>query len=186
MVRSRVAGLFAVSFLLGACASPRAPSAPAAIAVHLEPAACGSIERLHVAGDVYLASQPRAADFERLRALGVKTILNVRREAELGEFDEHALVEQLGLTYVSVPFSKADDLTDETLDLLRKQLSGGAERPMLFHCHSGNRVGAVWLAHRVLDGGLTWEAALEEAKTVGMKPAAYEARIQRYVESRRK
>jgi protein tyrosine phosphatase (PTP) superfamily phosphohydrolase (DUF442 family) len=95
-------------------------------------------------------------------------------------------VEQLGLTYVSVPFSKADDLTDETLDLLRKQLSGGAERPMLFHCHSGNRVGAVWLAHRVLDGGLTWEAALEEAKTVGMKPAAYEARIQRYVESRRK
>ena len=51
---------------------------------------------------------------------------------------------------------------------------------MILHCSSANRVGAVWLAHRVLDGGLKYNEALSEAKTVGLKLPAYEERVKEY------
>jgi hypothetical protein len=50
------------------------------------------------------------------------------------------------------------------------------------HCHSGNRVGAIWLAWRVLDGGLAWDKALDEAHEVGLKTPAFETRVKDYVE----
>jgi hypothetical protein len=45
------------------------------------------------------------------------------------------------------------------------------ERPLLLHCASANRVGAVWLAHRVLDGGLSYDAALREAELLPQQEA---------------
>jgi hypothetical protein len=42
-------------------------------------------------------------------------------------------------------------------------------------------VGAVWLAHRVLDGGLSYDDALKEAKTVGLKTPAFEEKVKDYI-----
>ena len=55
----------------------------------------------------------------------------------------------------------------------------------MLHCASGNRVGAVWLAYRVLDEGLEPGAALEEARTIGLRSAGYEERALEYVRARR-
>jgi protein tyrosine phosphatase (PTP) superfamily phosphohydrolase (DUF442 family) len=63
----------------------------------------------------------------------------------------------------------------------RKQLKA-AERPILLHCGSANRVGAVWLPYRVLDAGLAWDAALAEAKTIGLRTPALEAKAMDYVQ----
>ena len=52
------------------------------------------------------------------------------------------------------------------------------------HCASANRTGAVWLAHRIVDGGLEFEAALAEARQVGLRTPAYEDRVREYVEAR--
>ena len=86
----------------------------------------------------------------------------------------------LGLTYHNPAWNGEEELTDEVfdqvLDLLRSE-----ERVILFHCSSANRVGAIWVAYRALDGGLDVEEAVGEGKTVGMKSPAYEQKARDYV-----
>ncbi|MEM9556140.1 MAG: protein tyrosine phosphatase family protein [Acidobacteriota bacterium] len=140
----------------------------------------GTIARLHTLDGVFLASQPQPADFERARTDGVKTVINLRHEDET-DFDEPTVVEELGLGYVHLPFNGPDELTDEVFDQARELLRT-TERPILLHCGSANRVGAVWLPYRVLDEGLSWDEALAEAKEVGLKTPAYEELAKDYVE----
>lgn len=152
----------------------------------LEPYSCGTIERLHTFQGLFLASQPSADDLRHAKEGGIKTVMSLRPASELKEFDEPALVHELGMEFVNIGFAGPDTLTDEVIDQARAVLNDPAKRPMMVHCHSGNRVGAIWLAHRVLDGGLTWDAALAEAKEVGLKTPTLEARVQKYVDSHRK
>lgn len=168
-----------------ATAATPAPVAPVQPVVPVEPvtlelATCGSIAKLHAFGDVWLAGQPAAADLEEAKAKGVRTVVNLRRKTEQGDFDEEAFVTGLGLDYVNLPISGAQDLTDEVFASARLLL-GKAQRPLLLHCASANRVGAVWIPWRVLDGGLTLDDAVAEAKTIGLKTPELEARARDYV-----
>lgn len=186
-----------LALALAACASEEPRPAPArpqtsasrplhqAIATdRLEPHSCGSIQRLHTCGGIFLASQPAAADFQLAKDAGIKTVINLRKPDELVEFDEPKLVGELGLRYVSLPWNSADELTDAVFAEGRRLLDE-AERPILLHCHSGNRVGAIWLAWRALDGGLSYEDALAEARTVGLKAPPLEAKARDYIERQR-
>ncbi|MBK7644821.1 MAG: hypothetical protein IPJ19_17565 [Planctomycetes bacterium] len=87
----------------------------------------------------------------------------------------------MGLAYVNIPFGKPEQLTDEVFAKARGEL-GKAQKPILLHCHSANRVGAIWLAYRVLDDGLAYDAALAEAKTVGLTSPALEAKAKDYIQ----
>jgi uncharacterized protein (TIGR01244 family) len=158
--------------------SPSATTEPAA---KLEPTTCGKIARVHRLADVYLAGQPTADDLAEAKKLGIKTVLNLRPDAELKGFDERAAVEAAGLAYIHIPFSGADDLNDAIFDKAREQLKK-SERPLLLHCASANRVGAVWLPYRVLDNGIDYDAALAEAKAVGLRTPAMQAKAKEYVE----
>ena len=48
-----------------------------------------------------------------------------------------------------------------------------ANRPMFIHCTAAIRVGAFWMIRRVLRDGFTPEAALEEARKVGLVPTPH-------------
>ena len=175
------ARLFVVAIALS-FSMARAEDKPAKIEKpkKLEPAKCGAVKQLHVLDDIFLAGQPSAADFAEFKKRGVKSVLNVRTKEEL-DFDEAKTLKDLGLSYHHIPIASANALTDENFDKIRKLLNTKEERPLLFHCASANRVGAVWLAHRVLDGGLTYDAALIEAKAVGLSAPALEAKAKDYI-----
>ena len=147
----------------------------------LEPYECGTITRLHTYGGVFLASQPAAEDFEMAKKGGIKTVINLRLPEEQKDFDEAEFVRSLGIQYYNPGFNGPDMLTDPIFDRVRELLNQAENKPILLHCSSANRVGAVWLAHRVLDGGLTYDAALAEAKTVGLKLPAYEEIAKDYI-----
>lgn len=151
----------------------------------LLPAQCGGITRLHVLGDIYLGSQPKAEDFAQARKDGIRTVINLRHAAELTDFNEQQVVEAEGLAYVNIPWSGANELTDAIFDSARAQFTS-APRPMLVHCASANRVGAVWIPYRVLDAGVTWDAALVEAKTIGLKSPEFEAKALDYIQRHEK
>ena len=146
----------------------------------LEPAKCGKVQPLHVLDDIYLAGQPSREDFQAFKERGVKAVVNLRTKEEL-DWDEAKVLKDLDLQYHHIPIKSADALTDETFDKLRKVFNDRDERPLLVHCAVASRVGAVWLAHRVLDDGVTYEAALAEAKTVGLKHPALEAKAKDYI-----
>lgn len=146
----------------------------------LAPLQCGKIARLHTLGGLFLASQPDKADFTHAKEAGIKTVLNLRQSDEM-DWDEGELVRSLGMEYVHLPFRAPATLTDEVFDQARKLLADKEKRPLLVHCASANRVGAVWLVHRVLDDGKSYDDALEEAKTVGLALPAYEEKAKDYI-----
>lgn len=146
----------------------------------LEPFQCGKVARLHTLGGLFLASQPEQDDFTHAKEAGIKAVLNLRQPDEM-DWDEGKLVKSLGMEYVNLPFRAPATLTDEVFDKARKLLGDKEKRPLLVHCASANRVGAVWLVHRVLDDGKSYEDALEEAKTVGLALPAYEEKAKDYI-----
>ena len=160
-----------------------APAATAEVQPEaLEPYSCGTVERLHTWNGIFAGSQPAADDLRHARENGIKTVINLRPSSEDAGFDEAVLVAELGMEYHNVPFAAPDELTDAVFEQARALLRDETKRPVFLHCHSGNRVGAVWLAFRALDGGLAFEDALEEAKQVGLKSAPLEQRAREYVE----
>ena len=147
----------------------------------LEKVELGSIEPLHRLGDIWLGGQPSEGDLTVLQASGVRTVINLRHTAEFEDFDEPALIAELGMKYVRLPWAKPEELTDDILKRARQHLKG-AERPIFLHCSSGNRTGAVWMAWRALDAGLSPGDAALEGRTVGMREPAYEAKVLDYVQ----
>jgi uncharacterized protein (TIGR01244 family) len=161
-----------------AAASPAIPASAV-----LEPYACGDVQRIHTFQGIFLASQPTPADFEHAQKGGIKTVVNLRHHSELKDFDEEAVVTGLGLAYVNLPWNGPDELTDEVFDRGRKLLET-AERPMMMHCSSANRVGPIWIAWRMLDGKQTWDQAHAEAVQIGMRTPAYAEKARDYVARR--
>jgi uncharacterized protein (TIGR01244 family) len=181
---------------LGSCRSNPAPSpeqalagggtlaAPAAPEDAPQPAQCGSIQKLSLLDDIYLSSQPAPEDFQLLKQQGVRTVIDLRRPEEQRGFDEVALAKALGLNYELLPFAGEAELNDDVFARGRELLSS-APRPLVMHCGSSNRVGALWLAWRALDGGLSLADASAEAKAVGLKTPALEAKAIDYVQRQR-
>ena len=159
------------------------PMDPRLDAAALTPLPVGSIDRCHAIDGIIFASQPGVEDFETFRDLGVTTVLDNRHAAET-PFDERAIVEGLGMAYVNVPFSGAAEFTDDVIDRSLEVLRT-ADRPVLAHCQACNRTGAILLAHRVINDGLAWDDALDEARRSGLHSDAYVEVVRAYVDRQR-
>lgn len=157
---------------------------PAATGSDLVATELGSIQRIHAAGEVFLAGQPAAADLEKAREAGIRTVITLRREGEL-DWDEGRVVRDLGMEFRAIGFREPESLTDQIFDNVRDLLRDPVRRPVLIHCGSANRVGAVWIPYRVLDGGLDVDEAVAEARRVGLRTAEYESRAREYIDRRR-
>jgi len=107
-------------------------------------------------------------------------MISLRYPRETG-FDEQRLVEQAGMRYHNVPFGRPASLSADKLDLARRLLRE-APRPLLLHCASADRVGAAWLAYRVMDTGATWDHTMSEARTVGLRTSEYIHAVENYTD----
>ncbi len=163
---------------------PLAVQTPAETKVQLQKKTLGSVRNVHVLGDIYLAGQPTPADLALLKQQGFKTIISLRHTGEI-PWDEAAAVEHQGMKFVHIPFQKPEELQAKVFDKVLKVLRDKKRGPTLLHCGSANRVGAIWYAHRVLDGKLSDEAALKEAKTVGLRTPEFLEKARQYASERR-
>ncbi len=142
----------------------------------------GDTKPVHAFGNLYLAGQPSPEALPLLKAEGIKTIISLRHKKELA-WDEASAVEQNGMKFVPIPFGAAQQLKPEVFDKALEILRDKKRGPMVLHCGSANRVGAIWYAYRVLDGKLSPDAAKKEAQKVGLRTPAYLDRAQEYVEA---
>lgn len=185
-MKQTISKLLAATFLLTSLSllscSPSEDQAGATTSSgdHVQPHKWGNIAKVHTVDGIYLSGQPKEADFTAIKEDGIKTVINLRKPDEMTDFDEKKVVEDLGMTYISLPWNGPEELSDYIFDKSRNLLKN-AEKPVLLHCASSNRVGAVWLPYRVLDNGLTLEEALDEAKEVGLKSAEYQQKAEEYV-----
>ena len=109
---------------------------------------------------------------QALATHGFKTIIDLRTEAE-GTHEEKVAVEAAGMRYVNIPVTGAG-INDAQLAAFTKAIEA-TQTPVLVHCASGNRAGALWATYR-MSKGVAAEIALEEGRTAGMS-AAMEANV---------
>lgn len=123
----------------------------------------GSIEQ---GIDIASGGQPTPASIEALSEAGFAAVIDLRGESEQRGYDEKALVEKRGMSYVSLPVTKAEDFSFEKASEL-DELIASFDGPVLVHCGSGNRAGAL-LALRAAGNGASAEEAIELGKEAGL------------------
>ena len=125
---------------------------------------------LQVTPQFCTGGQPRLEHFAKLKADGVKAVLNLRTPGEHRAEEEQAEVEKTGMKYFNIPVVYAAPTVAQVDEFLRIT-DDVANRPMFIHCTAAIRVGTFWMIRRVLRDGMSAEAALEEAKKVGLTNA---------------
>ena len=124
---------------------------------------------LKLSDQVWTGGQPWLEHLPKLKAAGIKVIINLRPHDEWNGDREAAKVKELGMSYFNIPvaFSAPDELdADDFLKLTDEQLKNG---PVFIHCAVGSRVGAFWMIRRVVRDGWEFNKALEEANRIGMR-----------------
>jgi uncharacterized protein (TIGR01244 family) len=118
----------------------------------------------------FLLVQPTDAQLAWLKGAGVTGVVNFRPPSETDGTGERAWAENAGVSYCNPGYAGGADLTDEVFAAGRAALkeADGSGRAVALHCRTGNRVGPVWAAYRVLDQGVELERALSEARAIGM------------------
>ena len=143
------------------------PGAPlAAEAAAVDPASLVRNGMMPLEG-VLTGGQPTDEELAALRDAGYQTVINLRMPDEKGTQDEPETVAALGMTYVSLPVDGAAGLTDENAAALAAALDQAA-RPVLLHCGSGNRVGALLALKAFKLDGASAEEALEIGRGAGL------------------
>jgi uncharacterized protein (TIGR01244 family) len=127
---------------------------------------------LQVTPQFCTGGQPRPEHFAKLKADGVKAVLNLRTPGEHRAEEEQAAVEQAGMKYFNIPVVYTAP-TDAQVDEFLRITDDPANRPMFIHCTAAIRVGTFWMIRRVIRDGMSPDAALEEARKVGLTNAPH-------------
>lgn len=127
-----------------------------------------TIENAHILNlsnpsvNVFASGQPSQEQLQLLANSGVKHIINLRPSSEQ-DWDEAAYVASLGMEYHNIPVAGAAGVTSENAKQLNDLLASLNGQPLLVHCASSNRIGAL----RALTASETNGAALESAIATG-------------------
>ena len=141
---------------------------------------------LQVTPQFCTGGQPRVEHFAKLKADGVKAVLNLRTPGEHRAEEEQAAVEKAGMKYFNIPVVYTAP-TDPQVDEFLKITDDPANRPMFIHCTAAIRVGAFWMIRRALRDGMSVEAALEDARKVGLTNAPHlEEFARKYIDAHKR
>lgn len=129
-----------------------------------------SVRNFHKVNDhLYRGGQPAAEHWDVIAKMGVKTVIDLRREGE----DEHSTAEEAkavaaaGMKYVNVPMKGVVKPTDEQIAKVLALM--GSDEPVFVHCKRGaDRTGTVVACYRIAHDRWQREQALKEAKSLGM------------------
>lgn len=106
---------------------------------------------------LYRGAQPQHKGFAQLKAMGIRTVVDLRLL-----HSERERVEKIGLRYVRLPEITWDEKNQDVIDFLRVVNDPG-NQPVFVHCHHGSdRTGAMIAAYRVVVQGWSREEAIRE------------------------
>jgi uncharacterized protein (TIGR01244 family) len=118
--------------------------------------------------------QPSAAHLAAFKAAGGFAVIDMRDPMEPRPYRVPAAVTQAGIEYFSLPVPH-DPGPDSILASIRERvaaLTGANKGPVLAHCASGNRTGAVLIPYLMLDRGMSEDEAVTAAMRMGTRSAA--------------
>ncbi|MEA2204162.1 MAG: tyrosine-protein phosphatase [Blastocatellia bacterium] len=123
----------------------------------------GSIKNFgKVNENYYRGSQPRISEYAQLKSLGIKTVIDLRKDSEP---EEPARVRELGMQYFNIPLKASVAANEEQTAYFLKLANDPANWPVYVHCKGGrHRTGALTAIYRITHDGWTAAQAYEEMK----------------------
>jgi uncharacterized protein (TIGR01244 family) len=112
---------------------------------------------------LYRGAQPKGSDFADLKALGIKTVVNLTSDD--ADPTEQALTEAAGMTYVSIPMNTRIVPTEAQIAQFLSLVNGQAGQPVYVHCVGGrHRTGVMTAMYRMTHDGWSGDRAFKEMK----------------------
>ena len=169
-MNSRSVCAFLVVAFMAACQQPTTePSPPVQQpATEIVAAAPELLPNLREPADgIISGGQPSTEQLTAARDAGYKTVINLRLADERGVGDEPDFVAGLGMEYVSLPIAGSAGLTKENVLAFAEALET-AEYPLVLHCGSGNRIGAMFALKAFWVDGTSAQEALQIGRNSGL------------------
>ena len=117
--------------------------------------------------------QPTFEQLKKASETGFKAVINLRTDGELPDPEQESTwVEGLGMKYFHIPVAGAEGLSLENTKLLAEALSKTENYPLVVHCKSGNRVGAIFALKAFHIDGKSIEEALLIGESAGLTSLA--------------
>lgn len=128
----------------------------------------------------YRGSQPVGGQFAELKRLGVKTVIDLRRD-RLDEAEGQA--RDQGLYYFNIPLTTKHAATEEQTVYFLKLVNDPANWPVYVHCKGGrHRTGEMTALHRIINDGWTGDEAYREMKKYDFEDSFFYPRsLKKYV-----
>jgi tyrosine-protein phosphatase SIW14 len=118
--------------------------------------------------NLYRGAQPREGGIQKLKELGVKTVINLRGADEGTEAEERD-VRAAKLNYFNVPLDGLGRPSDEKVEKILALINDSKNWPVFIHCNHGkDRTGTIIACYRISHDGWTLDEAMKEAKRYGM------------------
>jgi len=128
----------------------------------------------------YRGGQPREEEFAELKALGVKTIIDLRDDPQSYEKRD---VEALGMRYVNIPMSDSDYPQEAQIQQFMKLVNDPATGKFFVHCAGGkHRTGVVGAIYRFNHDHWTYDQAYAEMKNYNFSTAWGHGNMKKYVQ----
>ena len=136
----------------------RIPTTNPAAEPWAEPMGAAGLTNLHrVSAGLYRGAQPTAEGFRQLKAMGVRTVVNLRSFSS----DRDGIAET-ALAYEHI-YSKAWHIEAKEVVRFLQIVTDPARTPVFVHCkHGSDRTGTMCALYRVAVQGWPKEAAIEE------------------------
>jgi len=125
------------------------------------------INPLVMTPSLLIGGQPSEADFHYLKSVGISKVINLRPTTEAIDFDQSQLMQELAMDYHLIVIADGRDLTREAVQRLVDLLPSDECR-CLFHCASGNRVGALLALKAYWFDGFDVDQAIQIGLDSGM------------------
>lgn len=110
----------------------------------------------------YRGSQPRADEFAQLKKLGIKSVIDLRKDTEPGAPEG---ARNAGLQYFDIPMKASTPATREQVAYFLSLVNNSANWPVYVHCKGGrHRTGAMTAVYRITHDGWTADQAYQEMK----------------------
>jgi len=156
--------VIALAALLSAAACAQSTQSETAPIVDLEQVKrSGTVQPVN---GLTTAGQPDEAAFKVFATEGYTTVIDLRAVDEDRGLDEAAVVSALGMNYINLPIDSLESISFESAQQLDR-LMANADGPVLLHCASSNRVGALLALSESLKGADN-DAALVFGREAGM------------------
>src|SRR5687768_9122212 len=128
----------------------------------------------------YRGSQPSAEQFDDLKRLGVKTIIDLRKD-RVEQASEWARA--AGLQYINIPLTTKKPATEDQTREFLKLVNEPANQPVYVHCKGGrHRTGQMTAILRITNDGWTSDQAYKEMKKYDFEDSFFYPRsLKKYV-----